>query len=49
MNITRNVGMILLAVFLLLVGLTYLAVTAIPPVALGVVAIASAIFILIGR
>lgn len=50
MSMTRNIGMILLAVFLLLVGITHLIVGfAISPVLLGVLAIAAAIFILIGR
>lgn len=42
--------MILLAVFLLLVGISHLVVGfAVPAVVLGVLAIAAAIFILIGR
>jgi hypothetical protein len=50
MSITRNIGMILLAVFLILLGISYLVVGfAVPPAVLGVLAIAAAVFILIGR
>ncbi len=50
MSITRNIGMILLAVFLILVGITHLVVGfAVPSVILGIIAILAAIFILMGR
>lgn len=50
MSITRNIGMILLSVFLILLGVSHLvAGFAVSPIILGVVAIAAAIFILIGR
>jgi hypothetical protein len=45
---TSNIGMILLAVFLILQALVYFGV-AIPPIILGIVAILTAIFILVGR
>ncbi len=48
MVFTSNIGMILLAVFLILLGITYFGV-AIPAVVLGILAIAAGIFILIGR
>lgn len=44
----RNVGFILLAVYLILVGLGVFGV-AIPAVVLGILAIASGIFILLGK
>ena len=50
MYITNNIGMILLAIYLLLVGITGLASgLAIPPVILAVLAILAGVFILIGR
>ena len=52
MSITRNIGMILLSVFLVLVGISHLVVGfggATLTVVLGVVAIVAAIFILMGR
>ena len=49
MAITRNIGMLLLAVYLILVGIVSLAGVAIPPIVLGVLALAAGIFILIGR
>jgi len=44
----RNVGFILLAVYLILVGLGVFGV-AIPAIVLGILAIASGIFILLGK
>lgn len=48
MQITSNIGMILLSVYLILVGLTYFGL-AIPGILLGILALIAGIFILIGR
>ena len=48
MNFTKNIGMLLLAIFLILTGLTYF-IAAIPAVLTAIVALAAGIFILIGR
>lgn len=45
----RNVGFILLSIFLILQGIMFLGVAAIPAVVMGILAIAAGIFILIGR
>jgi hypothetical protein len=50
MTFTRNIGMLLLAIYLILVGIIALAGgLAIPPVLTGVLALIAGIFILIGR
>lgn len=49
MNFTKNLGMLLLAVYLILVGLMSLLAFAIPPVVMGILAIAAGILILIGK
>lgn len=49
MRITKSIGSILLAVWLILTGLMLLVSLAIPPVVMGVLAIAAGIFILLGR
>lgn len=50
MAFTRNIGMLLLAIYLILVGVSMLiAGFAIPPVVLGILAILAGVFILIGR
>jgi hypothetical protein len=50
MTITRNIGMLLLAIYLILVGIIALAGgIAIPPLLTGVLALIAGIFILIGR
>lgn len=49
MNITKNIGFLLLSIYLILVGLGLVAAIAIPTVVLGILALASGIFILIGR
>jgi len=49
MKVTNNIGMLLLAVYLILVGLTVLVGIAIPGVVLGVLALAAGVLILIGR
>lgn len=50
MAFNRNIGFLLLSIYLILVGLgTLIAGFAIPAVVLGVLALAAGIFILIGR
>ena len=49
MNFTKNIGMLLLAIYLILAGLGLLAVFVAPAVVMGILAIAAAIFILIGK
>ncbi len=49
MRITRNVGFILLAVWLILTGLMLITSIAIPPVVMGVLAIAAGVLLLLGR
>ena len=49
MNFTKNIGMLLLALYLILAGLGMLVALAIPPVLMGILAVAAGIFILIGR
>ena len=49
MNFTKNIGMLLLAIYLILAGLALLAGFVIPSVVMGLLAILSGIFILIGR
>lgn len=49
MTITRNIGLLLLAIYLILVGIVSIAAVAIPPIVLGVLALVAGIFILIGR
>lgn len=51
MNITKNIGMLLLAILLILWGLAQLSILAFPAMntITGILAIASAVFILIGR
>lgn len=50
MRFPNNLGMILLAIYLILVGVVVLvAGLAIPPVLMGVLALAAGILILIGR
>jgi len=49
MNFTKNIGMLLLAIYLILVGLMSLAGFAIPGVVMGILALVAGIFILIGR
>lgn len=44
-----NVGMILLAILLIFMALLWFGMTVIPQVVLGVLAIITAVFILIGR
>ncbi len=49
MNFTKNIGMLLLAIYLIVVGLTVLFSIAIPAMLTGILALAAGIFILIGR
>jgi hypothetical protein len=49
MNITKNLGMLLLAIYLILVGIIALVHIAIPVLVTGVLALAAGILILIGR
>lgn len=49
MRFTNNIGFLLLAIYLILVGLATVAGLALPGIILGVLALAAGIFILIGR
>ena len=49
MNITKNLGMLLLAIYLILIGITTLFHIAIPAIVMGILALAAGILILIGR
>jgi len=49
MRITKSIGSILLAVWLILTGLMLLASIPIPPVVMGILAIAAGVLILLGR
>ncbi len=49
MTITKNLGMILLAIYLILIGITMLFHIAIPAIVMGILALAAGILILIGR
>jgi len=47
--ITKNIGMLLLAIYLILIGITTLFHVAIPAIVMGILALAAGILILIGR
>ena len=49
MNFTKNIGMLLLAVYLILAGLGLLFAIVIPSVLMGILAILAGVFILIGK
>jgi hypothetical protein len=49
MTITKNLGMLLLAIYLILVGITLLVHIAIPVLVTGILALAAGILILIGK
>ena len=49
MTITKNLGMLLLAVYLILAGITLLFHITIPTIVMGILALAAGILILIGR
>ena len=45
----RNVGFILLSIYLILQGLMFVAAVSIPAIVMGILAIAAGVFILIGK
>ena len=45
----KNIGFILLSIYLILQGLMFVAAVSIPAIVMGILAIAAGIFILIGR
>lgn len=49
MKFTNNIGMLLLAIFLILYGIIGLTALAIPGIVLSILALIAGIFILIGR
>lgn len=49
MNFTKNIGMLLLAVYLILAGLGLLLGFMITPILMGILAAAAGVFILIGK
>jgi hypothetical protein len=49
MNFTKNIGMLLLAIYLILVGIVSIAAVGIPPIILGILAIAAGVMILLGK
>ena len=49
MMITKNLGMLLLAIYLILVGISLLFHIIIPTIVMGILALAAGILILIGR
>lgn len=49
MNFTKNIGMLLLAIYLILVGLMSLVGFVIPGIVMGILALLAGIFILIGK
>jgi hypothetical protein len=49
MNFTKNIGMLLLAIYLICVGIMALFTVAIPPILMGILALGAGIFILIGK
>jgi hypothetical protein len=49
MKFTSNIGLLLLAIYLILIGLTQIFAIAVPPIALGILALVAGIFLLIGR
>lgn len=49
MRFTNNIGMILLAIYLILVGLMSLFAVVIPTVVMGILALVSGIMILLGK
>jgi hypothetical protein len=49
MKLTSNIGMILLAIYLILIAIMAIAGVAIPSLVVGIIALLAAIFILIGR
>lgn len=49
MNFTKNIGHLLLAIYLILVGIVSLAGVAIPGIVMGILALLAGIFLLIGK
>jgi hypothetical protein len=49
MRFTRNIGFLLLAIFLILYGLGAIGLLTIPGIIMGILAILAGIFIIIGR
>jgi hypothetical protein len=49
MNITKNLGMLLLAIYLILAGIMTLIHIGIPALVMGILALAAGILILIGK
>jgi hypothetical protein len=49
MNITKNLGMLLLAIYLILIGIIALVHIGIPAIVTGILALAAGVLILIGR
>lgn len=49
MRFNSNIGMLLLAIYLILVGIISLFSLAVPPIILGILALVSGILIIIGR
>ena len=49
MNFTKNIGMLLLAIYLILVGIMSIAGFVIPSILLGVLALLAGIMILLGK
>jgi len=49
MNFTKNIGMLLLAIYLILTGLGLIAGFVLPVIVLGILALLAGIFILIGK
>jgi hypothetical protein len=49
MNVTKNLGMLLLAIYLILAGITLLFHITIPTIVMGILALAAGILILIGK
>ena len=49
MTFNKNIGMLLLAIYLILAGLGLLFAFVIPSVAMGILAVLAGVFILIGR
>lgn len=49
MRFNGNIGLLLLAIYLILIGIISLTGVAIPPIVLGVLALVAGILLLIGR
>jgi len=49
MKFPGSIGMIALAIYLLLVGISLVAAVAVPSIVLGILALVAGIFLLIGR